>query len=152
MSTDFRIIPLIKRYSTFYEEDVYVIPCKVLEIGNLIIGRTYEIKIKILDFYTAKLIESSGITYKGSLQYFPEPPFINECIVRKSGIWHFDLIVYNRTTPGVLERLFGVKKILNNDEDEIMEIYNHHYSKFRDWLGGNTKKPPPPDNNDDLPF
>lgn len=149
---DFRIIPLKKRYSTFYEEDVYVIPCKVLEIGNLISGRTYEIKIEILDFYTAKLVETSGITYKGSLQYFPEPPFNTECIVKKLGAWHFNLVVYGKAMPGLIEDLFGVKEILNHDEEQIMDIYNHHYSKFREWLGGTVKKPPKIDEHDDLPF
>ena len=151
MESDFRIIPPIKRYSKFYEEDIYVIPCKVIAIGNLIKGKTYEIKIEILDFTKAVLVETTGITYKGSLELLKNPPFVTECIIRRIGDCKFKLIVYNRTNPGLIERLFNVKEILNRDESEIMDIYNHHYKKLRDWLGpieSNSTE----NYHDDLPF
>ncbi|WP_281139104.1 hypothetical protein [Winogradskyella sp. SYSU M77433] len=130
---DFRVIPPKKRYSKFYEEEVYIIPCKVLYVGNQIKGKIYNIYLEILDFNEPKIIKASGITYKGSLDYFLEPPFITECVVRKHGKCHYTLIVYSVSNPGLVEKLFGVKEILNTEE-EILDFYNHNYNDFRNWL------------------
>lgn len=153
MSVDFRIIPLKKMFSDFYNEEVYKIPCKVISLGKHLRGKEYEIEIEILDFVTAEMKRLKGITYEGSLQYFNTFPFFTECVVRKLGKNKFKLIVYGYFGTGVIEGLFGVREILNNNEEDITKLYNHYYTPFREWLGvSKTSDNSTKLDDDDLPY
>lgn len=130
---DFRTVPPKKRYNNYLKDYEYIIPCRVLKIGEEIDKKSLEISIEILDFANPEIVTVSGITYKKSLGYFPEPPFITECTIRKTAKSKFKLIVYNKSSPGLVEKLMGVREILNTNE-EIIAFYNHNYTELRDWL------------------
>jgi hypothetical protein len=149
---DFRVIPPIKKFSKFYNETVFEIPCKVLRIGDRVRGKIYSIEIERLDFLSGKRVKNIGITYDGTLELFNdsnmEPPFITNCVVRKIDVGKIRFIVYGLFNAGIIEGVYDVEGILNKDEDEIIDVFHSHYKELNKWL-----KEPVENNDfiDDLP-
>lgn len=156
-NVDFRLIKPLKKINKLTEEVEYSIPCTVLEIGKKIDSKRYEIHIEYVDFVTGEKIRNTGITYKKSIELFKEldkiPPFQTACNVVKKQKSTFFLKVYGVFNVGFMEKWYNVREILNNDEEEIMEVFKSHYKEFLDWLLENPqKRTEDEDEYDDLPF
>lgn len=145
---DFRLLPLVKRYNDYIEDDEYIIPCNLLEISDTRRGNKIVIKIERLDFLTGELIISEGITYEKCLEYLIGLPILTTCKVRRNGLGGYELIVYSTLdNPCLLLRLQGEKI---KDEITLMEKFNSNYLELNKWL--NISDNPINKEHDDLPF
>lgn len=138
---DYRVVPPAERPPNKYDKEVtFEIPAKVVAIyEDNARGALVPIVIERLDFYSGKIVKTKGITFKKSLGLLKDlkgaPPYETRAIVYKSAnTIHFKVIgAYN---TGVLEDWYQVdSKILDNDDDQIMPVYESNYRKLRDWVG-----------------
>lgn len=135
------IAPRKKAPSKYDLFETYIIPVKVLDIhseGQT--GKVIPITIERLDFKSGKLISSDAITFQKSVELFDslnlELPFYTDCIVSKSanGVVLKVVGIYN---TGLLEKVYKVSEILNNDENELNEIFTFNYCELNKWLVSN---------------
>lgn len=138
---DFRVIPIKKRPPNKYDtEQTFVIPVRVIQIiSEKASGPVVPIIIERLDFFTGELKKSVAITFKKSLGIFEDldkkAPFKTDGIVfKENGKIRFKIIgAYN---TGLVERLCDVQdQILDNDEEQIKDIYESNYEELRNWVG-----------------
>lgn len=137
---DFRIIRPQKRQPNKYDDHVtYVIPVKVLEIKECYPdnSRVHPIIFNRIDFVSGQTKKTLGITFKPTIKTFEDhhkiPPFYTTAIAYKEDNFiRFKIIgVYN---PGLVERLYDLEKgILNGDENQIVDIFKHHYKNINEW-------------------
>lgn len=134
---DFRIIKPKKRPPNEYDGETFVIPVKVLKIGTKGINpNVFPIVFERIDFNSGKRKLTCGITFRGSIEIFgdTELPFYTDCIVYKeNGTINFKVIgAYN---PGFVEDFYSVEEILNNDENQILDVFKSHYKELNKWVG-----------------
>lgn len=154
-AVDFRLVKPQRRWNHHKEAIEYEIPCIVLKIGKKLKGNLYSIDIEHIDFVTGEKVKNEGITYAKTIDMFnsldKKPPFATTCRVVKKRKGEFYFVVYGVFNAGLIEKFYNVKGILNNDENEIMDVFESNYKEFLDWLMEISSNKP---NNDykDLPF
>lgn len=135
---DFRVIPPKKRPQNKYDDETYVIPVKLIKLGDQNFHpKVVPILFERIDFKSGKAKLTKGITFKKSLEIFGdrEFPIQTECIVYKEdNRINFKIIgAYN---PGLVEELFLVKDyILDNDENQILDVFKSNYRELNEWVG-----------------
>jgi hypothetical protein len=139
---DFRIIPIKKREPNKYDfEKTFVIPVKIIQIlHEKATGPIVPVIIERLDFFTGNLKNTRAITFKKSLNFFEnlDIPFETEGIVYKEeGKIMFKIIgAYN---AGFVEKIFNVQNhILDNDGEQIRDLYESNYKELRNWVGNSN--------------
>ncbi|GAL61252.1 hypothetical protein JCM19300_4198 [Algibacter lectus] len=102
-------------------------------------GPVVPIIIERLDFFSAEKVKTLAITFNKSLDIFKEfekvLPFNTDCIVfKENGKISFKVIgIYN---TGLIEELYSLEDhILNNDEEQIIQLYESNYKDIRSWVG-----------------
>lgn len=83
---DFRIIPPKKRPPNKYDDETYVIPAKLLKLGDHGLNtNVVPILFERIDFKSGEIKLTNGITFKKSLGHFGdrEFPIRTDCIVYK---------------------------------------------------------------------
>lgn len=136
---ELRVIPPRKRNPNKYDPvETYEIPVKVLKVHRSEqIGKVIPITIERLDFETGHLVNSDAITFQASLELFDslnlELPFYTDCIIsQKNKEIEFKVVgIYN---TGLIENAFSVAEILNNNEDELNQIFKSNYAELNKWL------------------
>lgn len=141
---DFRVIPIYKREPNKYDqEETFVIPVKVISVfTERSRGPVVPILIERLDFFTGELKKTRAITFQKSLNIFNDlkmklPIETNGTVYRDNGKIMFKVIgAYN---PGLVESIFDVQRhILNNDENQIKDLYESNYRDIRIWIGNDN--------------
>lgn len=136
---ELRVIPPRKKKPNSYDfEETYEIPVKVLKIHrDEQIGKVIPITIERLDFETGHLVNSDAVTFQASIELFDslnlELPFYTDCIVsQKNKEIQFKVVgIYN---TGLIEKAFSVAEILNNNENELNQIFKSNYAELNKWL------------------
>lgn len=133
--TEFLTIEPRKEYSDFYKEDIFIIPCRVFEIGEEASHNSVWIKIQYLDFNTGKAVKGKAVCYKRSLRYFSdiELPFDNDCSIMKtkSGT---KFLIYGKFDPhrDVTHLFTGTYD--GKSEEELREVFKGNYKELNGWL------------------
>lgn len=141
---DFRLIKPIKKINKLTNQIEYEIPCIVIKIGDKLDSKRYEIQIEHLDFLTGEKVINNGITYEKTIKLFEgfnkKPPFETTCRIVKVKNKTIQFIVYGLFNVGIMEKLYDVKGILNNDEQEILSVFKSYHEELLDWLLETPKK------------
>lgn len=132
---EFLTITPRKEYSDFYKEDIFIIPCRIIEMGEEVNHNSVSITIEHLDFYTGKPVRAKASCYKRSLRYISEIPlpFNNECSVIKSGN-RIKFLVYGRfeTNRDVTDLILGTYD--GKTEKELTDVFLENYKELNAWL------------------
>ncbi len=143
LNIDLRLIKPAKRTEIYkkIEKEIYVIPCRVIEIGERINGSAFEIIIERLDFNNGKLIIHKAITWEKTLEIFERknlfPPFLTECKFYFNESKNPNFVVYGKfNTAGIINLLKGD---IEYNESELNEKYQSNYSDLRKWIEANKK-------------
>lgn len=138
---DFRVIKVKKRKpNSFDSEETFVIPVKVIKLlENKSSGPVVPIIVERLDFFSGKLKNTQAITFKKTIssieEFGPKVPFITDAIVYKENN-KIRIKVIGIYSTGIVEKLFSVQDyILDNDEKQIMDLYESNYLEIRNWIG-----------------
>lgn len=138
---DFRVIKVKKRNpNNFDSEETFVIPVKVIKVlENKSSGPVVPIIVERVDFFSGKLKNTKGISFKKTIndckEFGPEIPFVTDAIVYKENN-KVKIKVIGIYNTGIVEKLFSVEDyILDNDEKQIMDLYESNYSEIRNWIG-----------------
>ena len=140
---DFRIIPPKKRAPNKYDDETFIIPAKILQFGNEDFHpKILPVLIERIDFKSGKIIKTKGITFKKSMEYFANKklPIKTDCIIYKeqNRINYKIIGTYN---SGLIEKLYQVEDhILNNDESQIIDIFESNYMELNEWVGDYNSK------------
>jgi hypothetical protein len=138
--TEFLTIEPKKEYSNFYKEDIFIIPCRVIEIGEEASHNSVWVKIQYLNFDTGTPVEGKAVCYKKSLRYFSDEkfPFDNECSILKMNN-EIKFLIYGRFDPhlDVTHWFFGTYE--GKSKEELKEVFKKNYIKLNNWLKESSK-------------
>ncbi|QED36700.1 hypothetical protein FK178_02760 [Antarcticibacterium arcticum] len=122
-----------KEYSDFYREDIYIIPCRVIEFGEEANHNSVWVTIEHLDFNTGETIEKKATCYKNSLRFFRdiELPVENECSIIKmrNGV---KFLIFGRFHPDYFVDWDGIYK--GKTEDVLIPVFKENYIEFNNWI------------------
>lgn len=155
MPEDFRLVKPIRKYNSHTNEVEYQVPCRVVKIGGLLDHNKVSIEVEHLDFLTGEVVKSQGFTYMRTLDIFKDlqlkPPISTTCRILKVKKGSFKIKVFGVFNTDLVEQLYNVTEILNNDEKQIMNVFKSHYKALLFWLMEYPEKTKT-DNDTDLPF
>lgn len=142
MLLDFLTITPKKEYNHFYNEDIYIIPCRILNFGEEATHNSVWVTIEHLDFITGKPVLKRATCYKNSLRFFKEMelPFSNECsIIKSRGGLKF--LIYGRFDPhmDVSDKFLGTYDV--KSEEELREIFKEKYQELNSWINEPVQRP-----------
>ena len=125
-----------KRFDEYINEDVYIIPCIVLEYGMYINNSAREVKIQRINFYTGEVITTTATTFEKSIEQFENlemvPPFKTDCKVISKN-FKIDYIVYG---TGRFDIDFNNEFAELNIEERTL-ICKENYRELQEWVTEN---------------